>query len=360
MKLFKYLFLLFLLFTLAFVVFVATQPTTYNIKRTKQINMPVQMVFDYVNDYNNWSEWQKFDNSEKLDFKLSKNTVGKNASVVWDKTNSLKTTFISKDSIVQIFVEDDNKQTLHWKFNKTNSGTNTVVTIKGDLTFKEKIFSVLNFGITSYVGPQIEKGLDEINNYLVNELGNFKLELTGVVSKTETNFIERKDSCNVKDFPKHSKELLKSIKEFIKQNEIETVGQPFVIFKGNPTSGFMNYSLCVPVRDEILTTPESQIQGNNFKSFLAVKSTLIGDYSHIKDAWAKSRAYMVKNKLIEDLQGTYIGIYKKSYPEIKEPSKWVTEFYIPLLKKKPKRRVIKDTTAVSTPTDVPVEEKDHE
>lgn len=355
MKIFKYLTLLFLLFLLAFVVFVATQPATYQITKQKEINSPSEIVFEYVNDFSNWSDWQQFNKEENFTFITSENTIGSKSFVKWDSNNKIATTFAQKDSIVQDYIKSDDKQTLHWKFKKTKTGTLALVTIKGDLTFKEKIYSVLNGGITSYVGPQIEESLVKINNYLVNELGSFDIKVQGLVNRPETIFIEQKDSCLVKDFPKKSKALLKTMKAFIKNNNIETLGVPFVIFYNSPNGNMMKYSMCVPVRDEILTTPESQIQGNSFESFLAVKTVLKGDYSHMKNAWSKARNYIAENKFTEDKASVYLGIYKKSAPEVSEPSKWETEIYIPIVKKKapPRRKVEKDST--STPTEAPVE-----
>ena len=352
MKIFKYLTLLFLLFLLAFVVFVATQPATYQITKQKEIKSPTNVVFEYVNDFSNWSEWQRFNTDENFTFTTSENTVGSTSFVKWDSNNKIATTFAQKDSIVQDYIENSNKQTLHWKFKKTKTGTLAQVTIKGDLTFKEKIYSVLNGGITSYVGPQIEESLVKINDYLVNELGNFDIKVQGLVNRPETIFIEQKDSCLAKDFPKKSKALLKTMKTFIKNNNIETLGVPFVIFHNTPNGNIMKYSMCVPVKDEILTTPESQIQGNRFESFLAVKTILKGDYSHMKNVWAKSRNYINQNKFTEDKASVYLGIYKKSAPEVREPSKWETEIYIPIVKKKaPKRKIEKDSSATSTPSE---------
>lgn len=357
MKIFKYLTLLFLLFLLAFVVFVATQPATYQITKKKEINSPTEVVFEYVNDFSNWNDWQQFNKDENFTFTTSENTIGEKSFVKWDSNTIIATTFAQKDSIVQNYIESANKQTLHWKFKKTKTGTLALVTIKGDLTFKEKIYSVLNGGITSYVGPQIEESLVKINNYLVNELGSFDIKVQGLVSLPETNYIEQKDSCLVKDFPKKSKALLKTMKTFIKSNDIETLSVPFVIFYNNPSGSMMKYAMCVPVKDEILTTPESQIQGKNFKSFLAVKTILKGDYSHMKNAWSKARNYIAENKFTEDKASVYMGIYKKSAPEVNEPSKWETEIYIPIVKKKPKsrKRVVTDSTMTSTSVAEPIE-----
>ena len=49
---------------------------------------------------------------------------------------------------------------------------------------------------------------------------------------------------------------------------------------------------------------------------------------------------------------------KKSLPEIATPSKWETEIYIPIVKKRaiPRRKVESDSTTISNSTEKPVEE----
>jgi hypothetical protein len=350
MKILKYLSLLFLLFLLAFVVFVATQPATYEITKQKEINTPSNFVFEYVNDFSNWNDWQQFNIDENIAYVTSQNTTGKKSYVKWDSESAIITTFAQNDSISQLFIQDDNKQTLHWKFKKLGRNTLASVTIKGDLSFTEKIYSVLNGGITGYVGPQIQESLNKINNYFVSELGEYDIKVDGLVNRPSINYLEQKDSCLVKDFPKKSKALLKTMKNFIKSNDIETLEVPFVMFQNNENQNKIVYAMCVPVKEKVFTTPDSQIQGKNYSSFLAIKTTLKGDYSHMKKAWLKTRNYITTKKFKEDKKGFYIGIYKKSVPEVNEPSKWVTEIYIPIIKKEaaPKKVIVKDSTVIST------------
>jgi hypothetical protein len=350
MKILKYLSLLFLLFLLAFVVFVATQPASYEITKQKEINTQNNFVFEYVNDFSNWNDWQQFNTEQNVVFSTSKNSVGEKSYVKWDLQSAMITTFAKKDSISQLYIQESNNQTLHWKFKKAGERTIASVTIKGNLSFTEKIYSVLNGGITGYVGPQIEESLNKIDNYFVNEIGVYDIKVEGLVNRPAINYLEQKDSCLVKDFPKKSKVLLRTMKQFVKSNAIETLEVPFVMFINNSNENKIVYAMCVPVKEKVLTTPDSQIQGKSYDSFLAIKTTLKGDYSHLKKAWAKTRNYVTTKKFKEDKKGTYIGIYKKTIPEVNEPSKWVTEIYLPIVKKKvaPKKIIVIDSSAIST------------
>ena len=205
MKILKYLSLLFLLFLLAFVVFVATQPPTYEITKQIKINTPKNFVFDYVNDFSNWNDWQQFNTDENINFTSSQNTIGKKSYVKWNSDCAIITSYAQNDSISQLFIQNNNRQTLHWKFKKSGKNTLASVTIKGDLSFTEKIYSVLNGGITNYMGPQLQESLNKINNYFVSELGEYDIKVQGLVNRPSINYLEQKDSCLVKDFPKKSK-----------------------------------------------------------------------------------------------------------------------------------------------------------
>ena len=42
----------------------------------------------------------------------------------------MNTVYASKDSIAQVYLKNDNKELLYWKFNKINNGTLLKVVIK--------------------------------------------------------------------------------------------------------------------------------------------------------------------------------------------------------------------------------------
>ena len=93
----------------------------------------------------------------------------------------------------------------------------------------------------------------------------------------------------------------------------------------------------------------SQISGGHFEAFDAVKTTLTGDYSHKEKAWKAARRYMNKNKITEDTAEKAIEIYQISLPKERKPSKWVTEIYIPVQKKRQEPQPETEETIESTP-----------
>ena len=332
MRILKYLFLLFLLLSTAFVVFVATQPGDYKIMRSKEINISKDILYHFISDtnsLNDWSPWEK------------------------DEISLVNKNLTSTDSIAQIIILNEEKSSSLFHFKKTKKGTIVTWEVNGKLDLKLKILSVLKGGATNVVGSELEKGLDNIDHYLVNEIANYTIKINGLVTKNTTNYIQQETTCAVADFQKKSKLMLQNMVSFVTKNDIKITGLPFVIYKTKKTSDNKTvFAMCVPVEEEILTTEGSEISGGHFDSFLAVKATLNGDYSHNEKAWKEVRNYLKKKRLPEDDLGKPIEIYKVSLPKERKPSKWVTEIYIPVKQKISKPKPESTEVVLSTESNV--------
>lgn len=339
MRILKYIFLLLLLFSLAFVVFVATQPGEYKVTRSKEINVAKDILFNFVSDTTATADWSPWDKNE---------VVFKNDSI------------ISKDTLTQqLLINDDPNKSL-FQFEKTAKGTLVTWELNGKMDFKTKIFNTLRGGVNNVVGSELETGLKNIDNYLVKELTTYNIEIEGLVTKHATDYIQQMDTCAIADFQKVSKRLLQNMISFVEQNEIIIKGLPFIVYENKKLpNNKIAFSMCVPVEEEILTTEGSEISGGHFDEFIAIKTILTGDYSHNKEAWSKTDKYIKKENLIEDVQGKHIEIYKVSLPKERRPSKWITEIYVPIMRKEvPKvaKIIVPATIPVPAPVDLPNEE----
>lgn len=334
MRILKYIFLLLVLFSLAFVVFVATQPGEYKIIRSKEINISKDILFNFIADTTATADWSPWDKND---------VVFKNDSIISNDTLSQ-----------QIFVSENPNKSI-FQFKKTAKGTLVTWEFKGSMDFKSKIFNSLRGGVDNVLGDKLEDGLNNIDNYLVKELSTYNIEIEGLVTKHATNYIQQIDTCARADFQKESKRLLQNMISFVEQNEIIITGLPFIVFENKKLpNNKIAFAMCVPVEEEILTTEGSEISGGHFDEFLAIKTILTGDYSHNKEAWSKTASYIAKEKLIEDIQGKHIEIYKVSLPKERKPSKWVTEIYVPIKRKevpKVERIIVPATIPAATPNE---------
>ena len=343
MRILKYILLLLLLLSVAFVVFVATQKGDYKILRKKEISISKEVVFSFVSDSSSNQDWLAWTSNEAT-------------------INTIKN--LPNDSLVQYITISENKNESLMRFQKTKKGVLVTWEMKGNLDFNLKLLSVLQGGVDNVIGDKLEESLDNINTYLVKELKTFDVKLNGVVTKHMTNYIQQIDTCSPAEFQKVSKSMLQNMMSFVEKNNIEILGLPFITYD-NIKSNNSNiiFAMCVPVEEEILTTPGSEISGGHFEEFLAIKATLTGDYSHRKNAWNKARAYARKKGFVEDTyNGKFIEIYKVSLPKERKPSKWVTELYVPVKKKvyipKPKTETTTEGTENPTDTNTPTKQSE--
>lgn len=333
MRILKYILLLLLLLGVAFVVFVATQKSDYTIVRSKEIKISKDIVYNFVTDstaHIDWNPWKK-------DIAVFENIK-----------------LVTGDTIIQSILVKGEKNESFMRFQNTKKGALVTWKLKGKLDFNLKLLSVLQGGVDNVLGDKLEEGLNNIDSYLVKELTTYNIKINGLVTKHATNYIQQIDTCSFADFHKVSKAMLQNMMAFVDKNDIIITGLPFISYNSwdNKTKTTI-FSMCVPVEEEILTTDGSEISGGHFDEFLAIKTTLTGDYSHNKEAWNKTLAYLKKKNLIEDINGAKIEVYKISLPKERKPSKWVTELYVPVKKRiyiaKPKPEVSQEES--NTPSE---------
>ena len=356
MKITKYILLLFLLLSIAFIVFIATQPNEYEIKREKVIATSKENVFNYINDFTTWEDWfdlKEFDPSTIVNYSTTNNDLS--AFLSWKSTTSIGKITTTKvylnDTISQDFYINDEIHKVDWTLTETPLGTKINWRMKGKLSFKWKFNAVLQNGMDDVYGKIFEKGINKIDQYLVSEFETMTITHQGIVTKHATNFIQQLDSCSIDDFQLKSKNMLQNMIQFVNNNEIELKGPPFVIIeKRDENLNYIKFAMCVPVEEEILTTEGSEISGNHFEEFLAFKTTLVGDYNHLKKARRKAIEELTKLNYELNNKNKHIEIYKISLPKVKNPSQWVTEIYFPVQKKIIKPKIKKTVKIISQET----------
>lgn len=351
MRIAKYLLLLLLLLSIAFVVFVATQPNEFDISEEKTIKSPKSKVFNFINDFENWGNWHpELINKQGIKSSFSKLTSGEGAFIDWDGNRISTSKVFEQDSIYQIEKIDDQNYTTYWTFREENNQTKITWGIKGHLTFKEKMKALLTGSNETKFSSLLTSGLENINNYLVNEFSTFNVIVNGIITREASSYIQQRDSCKISDFQVKAATLLKNINLFVKQNEITTTGDSYIQFKTwDETNDYVVYTACVPIQEEILTTPLSDIRGGYYESFIALKTTLKGDYNHRKEALKKALEFIAENNYIEEKKGEHIEIYKVNNSTTTDkikPSQFITEILIPVIKKNVTPVVVKQNVEI--------------
>lgn len=352
MRILKYIFLLILLVAIALTVFIATQEGKYDIKKEKIINVRVPVIYNYINDYRNWENVGVLTNNDTTAvYSFSDTTFGQGAKTSWKldgSDGSVETVRVAEnDSIIQKAVINGYASDIAWGFSKAGNGTKVSVRIKGELSFKDKAYAVLQGGVQERLESTLDIGLENLNKFLVHELGTYNVDVIGLVNKTGTYYLQQAVKVPAKDASIRINEITARLTDFAKTNKIELNGSPFVIYTNTGRQGAeMQFAVCIPIKEEIFTMPGSEYEGGRLEGFQALKTTLKGDYSHLKKAWDASAKEIKTKALQENTGGQYIEVYTRNVQQTKKPSGWVTDVYTPI---GPNTGVVKDTASVPMP-----------
>lgn len=338
MKIVKYVFLLLLLSVVAVTVFIATQDGKYDIKKEGVIKVPKMVLYNYINEYKNWENLGILTGSDTTAvYTYSENSSGNGATMSWKKdrsTGKVQTVkLVENDSIIQKAVIDGLNSDIAWNFKDTLKNTKVTIRMRGDLSFMEKANAFLRGGgnVNKVMETSLDNGLKNLNSFLVNELAKNEVEVKGLVNKTGAFYIGHAATSKIEDINKKSAETFPKLLNFMKKNKIVKKGSPFILYRNyNKTEGTASYVICIPIKEEMFTSPGSEYEGGKYIEFKALKTTLKGDYSHLPKAWDAAHKHITEKALEENTTGTYIELYSKGVLKSKRPSEWITDLYVPI------------------------------
>jgi hypothetical protein len=342
MRILKYIFLLLLLFLIGLTVFVTTQKGDFDITRSKVIKANRTTIYNFVNDYRNWETFGSWvQDDPKMKFIYPGITSGKGASYSWkgdDGEGSMKTIAVKEnDSIKQQMVYDDATSEVFWTFKDTLGATKVSWRIKGKMNAMTKLYTFFKGGVNAIIGEMYEKSLVNLDRTLDYELNTFSVKVNGIVNRPKNFYLHQTINSYDDKVTKNIKVLVPKMIRFFEKNKMVMNGKPFVLY--NKTNGnIVNFSVCIPTMDSIYIMPGSDLSSGKIEAMTALKTTLTGDYSHLKVARSKAIEYIQKNNLKQNSYYPIVEVYSKTIQDVKFPSKWITELYIPVF---PKATVIK-------------------
>ena len=345
MRILKYIFLLIVLLAVAVSVFIATQKGDYEVTRTQLVDTPRNIVFNYVNDFRNWPHFTAFDPEMEPEF--ANVTVGNGASFSWEGSENdgaVETLAVKEnDSIVQKMDWNGLPTDLYWTFKDSAGKTKVTLKVKGKIGFMPKINAALKGGTNRIMAAMYDKSLIKLDRTLEHEINTFTVKVDGIVGKAGTFYMYQSIVSSIDNMPKNQRIMLANLMRYFKTNNIGMNGKPFIRYSYfDDSKNLTKFSVCIPIREQVFTSPGSDVMGGELAPFKALKTTLQGDYLHLKEAWNKTFEYMDANK-IQEADADYLEVYRVSKDDGKSPSQWVTEIYIP----------IKETPAVPLPAIVP-------
>jgi hypothetical protein len=353
MKIIKYMLLLFLLAIIGLSVFVATQKSTFTTSKSIFIKVKKPVVFSYLNDYKNWEEWNTVkEDDPDVKFSYPDLTAGVGASYSKNGKNGLETTTTTtvqtNENIAQKVTGDHYEYESLLKFTDSIGGTKLTWTTKGTVDFKTKIKATFSGGIDYLMGMMFERNLYNLNAILHKELNIFDVSIQGIIQKKGGFYLKQSAICNKTDYQNKLQVMLPRMIYFFKNNNLKMNGKPFVIYE-NKSNDSLKFSVCGPLVEEIFVSENSDIEVGFLEPFYALKSTLVGDYSHLDLARKKAKDYVNSKKIVFDDTKKDIDVFTINSTEIKNPSKWNTSVLTPIIYK---NAVVQSVQKISEPTAV--------
>ena len=272
MRILKYLFLLFLLSLFALTIFVATQKGDFTVEKSKIINSPRALVFNYVNDTKNWEEWNSWA-VEDAGIKVthSTNTIGKGSSYSWegkDGNGNIQTISIKEnDSIIQKMNYNGNDSDVFIGFKDTIGGTKVTWKTTGKMSFSYKILTSFNGDIKGVIGMMFEKSLVNLDKKLNYEINTYLTKVDGLINVPESFYLAQTFTSEISKVEKNSGIVFPKIINYCKKNNIVLSGKPFIIYHTYDTiNKLTKLSICIPIRDSIFIAPGSTILSNKIEA----------------------------------------------------------------------------------------------
>lgn len=335
MKYLKYLGFLLLAVVIILSIYVAVSEGNYDIKRSRVIKAPVEVVFENVNDFKNWENWSPwFEMDPTIVTSYPDTTSGVGASYSWkgkDGSGSMKTisAIPNKEIIQQVDFNSDSKPQVYWNFTKVDLGTEVTWGMRGKNSFGEKFYWLFKGGIEKNTIPIYDRGLELLEKHILKELEKHSFETKGAVDYGGGFYLYQTVSCKIQDIENKMNEMFPVIEAYMAKNKIVASGKPFTLnHKWDEVNNTAMFSACIPVKERVITTGD--VLTGYLKPQKTFKTIFKGDYKFANDAWEAAYNGLAAQGFSEIVGAEPFEIYTVGPRETANPAKWLTEIYIPI------------------------------
>ena len=333
MKILKYILFLLLLAFVGGSLYLATLDGNYDIKRTRIINAPVEVVFETVNDYKTWEHWGPWiEIDSTIVYSFPENTVGVGATYSWKGTSgdgSMENLAVVLNESIDdvIHFEGQGDANGYWRFVKINDGVEVTWGMKGAMPFMARFMAPK---MEAQIGPMFERGLEMLETYIQKKMKEFSVESVGAVDYSGGYYLYQTTSCRFDEIGLKMNEINSNLAGFIKLNHIEAAGKSFtIIHKWDDMMQTAMLSSCIPIKERLITTDKTVMVGM-MEPQRVFKTILKGDYSNLFSAWETAYKNLAVQGFVTKLNAEPFEVYITKKNEVPNPANWITEIYIPI------------------------------
>lgn len=311
MKFIKYLIFLLLIAFIGMAIYTAVQPNDFEVSETITINAPKTVIYDVVSDSTE-TDWSSF----------------------WKATETLQQTSKTPiDSINQSFTSDHIKKSeLKWTFTSNSDGSTTVTRILDAeaLSFMTKAKLALFDDKEEDISDQFKSDLESLNQKVLANMAVYSIKVDGITDYGGGFYMYSTISSTSGNIRSSMEKQHSELVTFMNTHSILANGFPFTIYNEmDSETGNVIMSTSIPVSEKIIVAENSNILCGFMDRTLALKVTLQGNYTNLKEAWAVARKHLADNNL-EASSINPFEIYRTDPKKVLNPAQWITEIYIPI------------------------------
>ncbi|WP_224490848.1 SRPBCC family protein [Robertkochia flava] len=340
MKILKYLLFLFLIAIIGFSVYVTTKPDHYKVERSRLINAPESMVYNYIDDYRKWPEWSPWmEQDPEAQLNFSDPSSGKDAYYSWSGEalgeGNMKTLYSTPDSLMQkiSFIKPyESEGDVYWILEKKKMGIEVTWGMEGRLSFMEKAYMFFQGkDMEGLIGPDYERGLLNLDDKLHEEMSQYKIEFKGLTEYGGGYNLYQSVACPIDDADTQISRLLEEIGSYMERENINPAGPPFVaIEKWDRATNAALLTVHIPVRDMTNVASGSTVMAGYQEKGPYYKTILEGDHKNLQEAYEKTMFNMEKLDITIDQDRVPFEVFAKGPDSSDNPADWITEIYVPV------------------------------
>ncbi len=342
MKVLKSVLLLAVLSILGLVIWASTTDRTYRVERTRTVPAPKEVVFEYVGNYNNWNDWSPWiENPDDATFVLEKEGIGVGSSYYW-KANDEEDEHIGEGKMTTIEYEKNKSMVQHlafikpwesechtsWDFKSTDKGVEVTWAMYGEDNVMNKIVMLFLGSLDEMVGPDFERGLENIEKASIAAINKTYMNVDGVVEYPAIKYLYIARKSSIEEVGVNIQTYMPKLGMFFGMNNIKSDGMPFTKYNvWDEKSKTAEFELGIPV----LEKPEMDLGNFSYgetDAFKAIKVVFKGDYKHLAKAWEFAMEYIGENKL--EMNGAPMEVYETDPGTEPNPANVKTVIYIPI------------------------------
>ncbi|AOW20518.1 SRPBCC family protein [Urechidicola croceus] len=336
MKFLKYFLLLFSAIIIFGSIYIAVKDGSYEIKQSRFINAPASVLFENVNDFKNWPEWNPWmevDPTIKPIFPSK--TVGVNGAYSWTSKNgdgSMKTisTNLNKEIIQELTYGTGNPSIINWVFNSSKDSTEVVWSMKGESSFGEKLYWLTQGGIEKNVAPMLSRGLELLDTVITKDIKKYSITINGETEHGGGFYLYNTSSSSIQIMNTKMGDMFTALYKYAEKNSINIAGAPFALYhKFDMENNSVIFSCAIPTSSKVISTDGNILTGQliPFKSY---KVTLNGDYSNLQEAWTKGMEELQNKGFTYDQSQVGLESYITDPEKTPNPKNLITEIFIPI------------------------------